>query len=79
MVHAGIASLPFGGDVTLDARAVRTGFDLRTELSVRATGYGVQTISISSFLARLVTRCGGTVRVSDDPGQSTRLLVHLPC
>ena len=79
MVHAGIASLPFGGDVTLDARAVRTGFDLRTELSVRATGYGVQTISISSFLARLVTRCGGTVRVSDDPGRSTRLLVHLPC
>jgi PAS domain-containing protein len=79
MVHAGIGSLPFGGDVTLEARTVRTGFDLRTELSVRATGYGVQTISTSSFLARLVTRCGGTVRVSDDPGRSTRLLVHLPC
>jgi DNA-binding NarL/FixJ family response regulator len=79
MVHAGIGSLPFGGDVLLDARSVRTGFDLRTELSVRATGYGVQTISISSFLARLVSRCGGTVRVWDDPGRSTRLLVHLPC
>ena len=79
MVHAGIGSLPFGGDVLLDVRTVRTGFDLRTELSVRATGYGVQSISISSFLARLVSRCGGTVRVSDDPGRSTRLLVHLPC
>lgn len=79
MVHAGIGSLPFGGDVLLDARTVRTGFDLRTELSVRASGYGVQTVSISSFLARLVSRCGGTVRVSDNPGRSTRLLVHLPC
>jgi hypothetical protein len=79
LVFAAAASLPYGGTIALETRSVRTGFNQHTELAVGATGYGVQSASLSSSLARLVTRCGGTVRVSDDPARATTLLVHLPC
>jgi DNA-binding NarL/FixJ family response regulator len=79
LVHAAVGSLPYGGRVTLRAASERDGFALRTELSVHAAGYGTQPLSISTYLARLVTRCGGTVRVADDSGRSTHLIVRLPC
>ena len=79
LVFAASASLPYGGTIALETRSVRSGFDQHTELAVGAIGYGVHSASLSSSLARLVTRCGGTVRVSDDPARATTLLVHLPC
>jgi DNA-binding NarL/FixJ family response regulator len=78
LVFAAASNLPYGGTLALDAHPVRTGFDLRTELTARAEGYGVHAAQLSPTLARLVTRCGGTVRVTDDPGRATILHVVLP-
>ena len=79
LVSAATGSLPYGGTIVLETRSLRSGFDQRTELSVGASGYGVHTAPLSPSLARLVTRCGGTVRVADEPARSTVLHVHLPC
>lgn len=79
LVSAATGSLPYGGTIVLETRSLRSGFDQRTELSVGASGYGVHTAPLSPSLARLVTRCGGTVRVADEPARSTILHVHLPC
>jgi signal transduction histidine kinase len=79
LVFAAAGTLPYGGTITISTRAIRTGFDQWTELAVGAGGYGVHSVSISSSLARLVTKCGGTVHVTDDPARATTLHVHLPC
>ena len=78
LAFAAGASLPYGGTLTFRTRTIREGFDQRTELSVTARGYGVHPVSVSSSLTRLVTKCGGTVRSTDDPALSTTLHVYLP-
>ena len=79
LAFAAASCLPYGGALTFRTRTTRDGFDQRTELSVTATGYGVQPISTSLSLTRLVTKCGGTVQSTDDPARSTTLHVYLPC
>jgi DNA-binding response OmpR family regulator len=79
LVFAAAGSLPYGGAIRLDTRQTRAGFSEHTDLAVTASGYGVQAVSISSSLTRLVTKCGGTVQVSDDPARRTTLHVYLPC
>lgn len=78
LVFAAASSLPYGGTLTVETRVARSGFDQRTELLVSAAGYGVHSALLSVSLARLVTRCGGVVRVTDEPARSTTLHVHLP-
>jgi hypothetical protein len=79
LTFAAAACLPYGGALTFRTRTIREGFDQRTELSVTASGYGVQPISVSSFITRLVTKCGGVVQSTDDPARATTLHVYLPC
>jgi DNA-binding NarL/FixJ family response regulator len=79
LAFATAGCLPYGGTLTFRTRSIREGFDQRTELSVTASGYGVTPVSISSSLTRLVTKCGGVVRSTDDPARSTTLHVYLPC
>jgi hypothetical protein len=79
LAFATSACLPYGGALTFRTRTIRDGFDQRTELAVTASGYGVQPVSVSSSLSRLVTKCGGTVQSSDDPARATTLHVLLPC
>jgi hypothetical protein len=78
-VFAAVGSLPYGGTVVLEARPLRSGFEQQTELLVGASGYGVQPALISSSLARLVSRCSGTIRVVDVPAHSTTLHIQFPC
>jgi len=78
LVFTAAGNLPFGGTVVIDTRAVRSGFDQHTELTVGAIGYGVHSSPLSSSLARLVSRCGGTVRLTDEPARTTTLHIHLP-
>lgn len=77
-VFSAVGSLPGGGTVALETRSAHSGFEEHTELIVRASGYGVQSALVSASLARLVNRCGGTVRVADDPARATTLHIHLP-
>ena len=79
LAFASAACLPYGGSIVFRTRSIREGFDQCNELSVTATGYGVFPISLSTSLTRLVTKCGGTVRSTDDPARSTTLHVFLPC
>ena len=78
LVFAAQNSLPYGGTILLQTRTARTGFTEQTELAASAAGYGVQPASISSSLERLVSRCGGTVHLRDEPARTTTLLVLLP-
>ncbi len=78
LVFTAAGNLPYGGTVVLQTRAVRSGFDQHTELTVGAIGYGVHSSPLSSSLARLVSRCGGTVRLTDEPSRTTTLHIHLP-
>ena len=78
LVFTAAGNLPYGGTVVIETRAVRSGFDQHTELTVGATGYGVHSSPLSSSLARLVSRCGGTVRLTDEPARTTTLHIHLP-
>ncbi len=79
LVFAAAGGLPYGGTITVATESIRSGFDQRTALTVGASGYGVHTAAISSSLTRLVTKCGGTVLVTDDAARTTTLHVHLPC
>ena len=79
LASAAAGCLPFGGALTFRTRTIREGFDQRTELSVTASGYGVNPASVSSTLTRLVTKCGGTVQTTDEPARATTLHVYLPC
>jgi DNA-binding NarL/FixJ family response regulator len=78
LVFTAASHLPYGGTVVITTRAARSGFDQHTELTVAAIGYGVHASPLSSSLARLVSRCGGTIRLTDEPTRTTTLHVHLP-
>ena len=78
LVFAARESLPYGGSILVQARAMRSGFTEQTELAVSAAGYGVHPAPISSSLERLVSRCGGTVHIGDEPARTTTLHVFLP-
>lgn len=78
LLFAAAGSLPFGGAVIVRTRSVRSGFGQHTELTVSAAGYGVQSALLPSSLVRLVSRCGGSIRITDEPARTTTLHVHLP-
>jgi hypothetical protein len=78
LVFTAAGNLPYGGTVVIETRAVRSGFDQHTELTVGAMGYCVHSSPLSSSLARIVSRCGGTVRLTDEASRTTTLHIHLP-
>ncbi|HEX5071332.1 MAG TPA: PAS domain S-box protein [Vicinamibacterales bacterium] len=78
LMFAAAGSLPFGGAISIRTRSVRSGFGQHTELTLVAAGYGVHTALLSTSLVRLVSRCGGTIRITDEPARTTTLHVHLP-
>ena len=78
LMFATVGSLPFGGTITIDTQSVRSGFDQHTALTFGAAGYGVHSAPLSTSLVRLVSRCGGSIRVTDEPARTTTLHVHLP-
>jgi PAS domain-containing protein len=78
LVFTARGCLPYGGTILMRTHATRSGFTEQTELAVSAAGYGVQPALISSSLERLVSRCGGTVHVGDEPARTTTLHVLLP-
>jgi len=78
LMFAAAGSLPFGGEITIRARSVRSGFGQHTELTLTAAGYGVHSALLSTSLVRLVSRCGGSIRITDEPARTTTLHVHLP-
>jgi DNA-binding NarL/FixJ family response regulator len=80
VVGAAAGCLPFGGRLTLTTTSgTDSSFVLRTTLSVTAAGYGVLPCVTSPSLVRHTARCGGSLRISGEAGQSSTLHVHLPC
>jgi C4-dicarboxylate-specific signal transduction histidine kinase len=83
-VHDG---LPVGGSLTLDTARVETDSPTAADrnvtsgamaqVTVRASGYGVEPAQPSRALALAVSRCGGQMRVESDT-RSTALIVSLP-
>jgi len=78
LMFAAAGSLPFGGTVLIETRPVRSGFEQHTTLTFGAAGYGVHSAPLSTSLVRLVSRCGGSLRITDEPARTTTLHVHLP-
>jgi PAS domain S-box-containing protein len=78
LMFAAAGSLPFGGAIIIRTRSVRSGFGQHTELTLSAAGYGVHSALLSTSLVRLVSRCGGSIRITDEPARTTTLHVHLP-
>ena len=80
VVTTAAGCLPFGGRLTIStSSATDSTFVLRTTLAVTAAGYGVLPCASTSSLVRHTARCGGTLRISGEPGRSSTLHVHLPC
>jgi hypothetical protein len=79
VVFAAAATLPYGGTLDLQTKAVTTHFVLSTQLTAVAAGFGALSLVTSPSLTRTISRCGGLVRTSVEAGRSNSLHVILPC
>jgi len=78
-------ALPVGGTVTIETSNVEADLEDSTgrpesnvQLTVSATGYGVQPAAGTSTLDVIIARCGGQLRVTSEPEKGTIFRMYLP-